>query len=189
MLAPRGAAGQITRSGILSTRLCVEHRRPGPWAKDAMMMVLMEESLCTAPEATEPVARWRRVGLLWLLAIAAGLAAGVLASAFLGNPGPPVPLSLEAREQSGMLLIRWNAHSATAAHAQRAVIRLSGPDGATDLACDRACLGRGGISYPWPPSTVDIGMRFTDASGDTTEERTRFVAATAPDDEPLPEPH
>ena len=152
------------------------------------MMVSKEERLCIAPDATEPGARWRHVGLLWLLAIAAGLAAGVLASTFLRDSRPPVPLSLEAREQAGMLLIRWNAHSATAAHAQRAVITLAGADGSTELACDRACLGRGGISYPWPPSTVDIGMRFTDASGDTTEERTRFVAAEAPDDEPLPEP-
>ena len=151
------------------------------------MMVPREESLCIATDATEPVARWRRVGLFWLLAIAAGLAAGVLASTFLGESGPPAPLSLEAREHAGMLLIRWNAHSATAAHAQRAIITLAGADGSTELACDRACLGRGGITYPWPPSTVDIGMRFTDAAGDTTEERTRFVAAPAPDDEPLPE--
>jgi hypothetical protein len=153
-----------------------------------MMMVSKEDRLCIAPDATKPVARWRHVGLLWLLAIAAGLAAGVLASTLLRDSRPPVPLSLEAREQAGMLLIRWNAHSATAAHAQRAVVTLSGADGSTELACDRACLGRGGISYPWPPSTVDVGMRFTDASGGTTEERTRFVAAAAPDDEPLPEP-
>jgi hypothetical protein len=152
-----------------------------------MMLVPMEESLCIAPNATEPVARWRRVGLLWLLAMAGGLAAGVLASTFLGDTGPPVRLSLEAREQAGTLLIRWNARSATAARAQRAVITLTGADGSTELACDRACLGRGEISYPWPPSTVDIGMRFTSASGGTTEEHTRFVASAVPDDEPLPE--
>lgn len=152
------------------------------------MMVPMEESLRIAPDATKPGARWRHVGLFWLLAIATGLAAGVLASTLLRDSGPPVPLLLEAREQAGMLLIRWNARAATVSTAQRAVITLAGADGSMELACDRACLARGRISYPWPPSTVDIGMRFTGAAGDTTEERTRFVAGEALDDEQMPEP-
>jgi len=128
------------------------------------------------------------VWMHWLLAISAGLAAGVLASTLLHDSGPPVQLSLEAREQAGMLLIRWNARAATAASAQRAVITLAGADSSVELVCDRACLARGSISYAWPPSTVDIGMRFTGAAGDTTEERTRFVAAVAPDEEQMPEP-
>ncbi len=152
------------------------------------MMDLKEGSLGILAEATEPGRRWRHVWILWLLAIAAGLAAGVLASTLLRDSGPPVPLSLEAREQAGMVMIRWNARAATAASAQRAVITLAGADSSVELVCDRACLARGSISYPWPPSTVDIRMRFTGAGGDSTEERTRFVAAAAPNDDQMPEP-
>jgi len=44
-----------------------------------------------------------------------------------------------------------------------------------------ACIERGGISYPWQESSVDISMRFTGVSGDTTEEGTRHVVPAAPD--------
>ena len=50
------------------------------------------------------------------------------------------------------------------------------------LVCDRACLARGSISYPWQPSTVDIGMRVTGAAGQSIEERTRFVTPPPPDE-------
>ena len=128
--------------------------------------------------------------MLWFWAIAAGLAAGVLASTLLHDSGAPAPLSLEAREQSGLLLVRWNAGAATASSAQRAVITLAGADSSVELLCDRACLAHGSISYPrpQPASTIDVGMRFTDATGRATEERTRLVAAAVPDNEQMPEP-
>lgn len=139
----------------------------------------MEDFETHESPASEPFARWRHVWLLWLLAIAAGLAAGVVVSRVLLDSSSPAPLSLEASRQAGELVVRWNPRSSTAFSAQRATLTLSGEVGSVQLICDRACLLRGSISYTWQELSVDIGMRFTSASGDTTEERTRYVVPTS----------
>jgi hypothetical protein len=118
------------------------------------------------------------VWLLWLAAIAVGLLAGVIASKQWRETGPAIPVALQAGRQSGKLEIRWDPRSPTVSLARNAVITISSEAGSVHLACDRACLARGDITYPWQGLSVDISMRFTGESGDTAEERTRHVVPT-----------
>ncbi|MCE5306568.1 MAG: hypothetical protein LLG20_02905 [Acidobacteriales bacterium] len=139
----------------------------------------------------EPSARWEDVWLIWLLAIVAGLAGGLIASRFLWDSGTATALALQADRQSGELQIRWDPRSTAAKGAQRAVVTLTGETGSVELVCDRTCLARGSLSYPWQESTADIGMKLLGKAGGTAQEHTRLVANTpngssAPDAGPTP---
>lgn len=138
-------------------------------------MIPMEEPGTGPAPVSEPLRRWRYVWLLWLVAIVVGLVAGVVASRHRREAGPAVSVALEADQKSGELQIRWNPRSPTASLARNATITVIGESGSVELACDRACLERGDITYRWQGGSVDISMRFTGGSGDTAEARTRLV--------------
>lgn len=135
-----------------------------------MMVIPMEDAALE-----QPVTRWRHVWLLWSLAIAAGLSTGVAVSRVMSDSGSSAPLALEVSRPAADLVIRWNPRSAAASRAARAVVSLTGETGNVQLVCDRACLDRGTISYPWQESSADIAMQFTARSGQVSEERTRYV--------------
>jgi hypothetical protein len=139
------------------------------------MMIPMEKPGTGPTPVSEPVRRWWYVWLLWLAAIAVGLVAGVITSRQWRETGPAIPVALQADRQSGKLEIRWDPRSPTVSLARNAVITISSEAGSVHLACNRACLARGDIAYPWQGVSVDIGMRFTGESGVTTEEFTRHV--------------
>jgi len=140
-----------------------------------MMVTSMDQEV-----PAQPVARWRHVWLLWALAIALGLGAGVSVSR-VDRGVQPAPLKLEVARPAADLVIRWNPRSPAAAGASHAVISLTGESGTVQLVCDRACLDRGSIAYPWRDGSADIGMQFTASSGEVTEERTRYVMPAAAD--------
>jgi len=123
----------------------------------------------------EPVTRWRHVWLLWSLAIAAGLSTGAAVSRVMSDSASSAPLALEVTRPAAELVIRWNPHSAVASRANQAVVSLTGEAGNVQLICDRACLDRGTISYPWQESSADIAMQFAAGPGQVSEERTRYV--------------
>jgi|GEM_PF-3850826 hypothetical protein len=123
----------------------------------------------------EPPARSSQLWLIWLSAIVAGLAGGVITSRFLWEPGTATALALQAERQSGGLQIRWDPHSTAAKGAQRAIITLKGETGSVELVCDRSCLARGSISYPWQEFTADIGMKLLGKPGEDSEQRTTLV--------------
>ncbi len=123
----------------------------------------------------EPPARWWQVWLIWLLAIVTGLAGGVITSRFLWEPGMATALALQADRQSGDLQVRWDPRSTAAKGAQRAVITVKGETGSVELVCDRPCLARGSISYPWQESAADVGMKLLGKPGEASEQRTTLV--------------